>query len=163
MHGVCKHRHLRSFLYRWVATTICRMTALYIIYTFQNLRKRFALFVTVKFPCIKLLQVYKLQLPTTRRNGILNKTFNVLSVIALILTIIGAFNWLLIGVFDFNLVNWITFGLGWLERTLYILVGISGIYMLVWLFASRFLMTADYDERYSQHICGCNTTERTHK
>lgn len=89
----------------------------------------------------------------------MNKTFNVLSVIALILTIVGALNWLLIGVFDFNLVNWITFGLGWLERTLYILVGISGIYMLVWLFYSQFMMTADCET--TQHVCGCDKT--THR
>jgi uncharacterized membrane protein YuzA (DUF378 family) len=65
------------------------------------------------------------------------RTFNVFSVIALVLTIVGALNWLAIGIFSFNLVNWITFGMGWLESLLYILVGIAGIYMLVWLFVSR--------------------------
>ncbi|MBQ7163922.1 MAG: DUF378 domain-containing protein [Clostridia bacterium] len=69
------------------------------------------------------------------------KTFNVFSVIALILTIIGALNWLLIGVFGFNLVTWISFGMSWIETTLYILVGISGIYMLVWLCVSRARMS----------------------
>ena len=47
-------------------------------------------------------------------------TFNVLSVIALVLTIVGALNWLLIGIFDFNLVAFITMGTLWLERLLYI-------------------------------------------
>lgn len=65
------------------------------------------------------------------------KTFNVFSVIALILTIAGALNWLLIGLFSFNLVSWITFGMVWLERVIYTLVGLSGIYMLVWLCMSR--------------------------
>ena len=65
------------------------------------------------------------------------KTFNVFSVIALIITIIGALNWLAIGIFGFNLVSWISFGMSWIEKILYILVGISGIYMLVWLCVSR--------------------------
>ncbi len=61
------------------------------------------------------------------------KTFNVFSVIALVLTIIGALNWLLVGLFGFNLVTWATFGLGWLESAIYVLVGIAGIFMIVWL------------------------------
>lgn len=45
----------------------------------------------------------------------------------LVLTIIGALNWGLIGLFDFNLVSMI-FGSGTiLEKTIYILVGIAGI------------------------------------
>ncbi|MBP5193252.1 MAG: DUF378 domain-containing protein [Clostridia bacterium] len=65
------------------------------------------------------------------------KTFNTISIIALILTIIGALNWLAIGIFGFNVVTWISFGMGWVERLLYILVGISGIYMIVWLAVSH--------------------------
>ena len=65
------------------------------------------------------------------------KTFNTISIIALILTIIGALNWLAIGIFGFNVVTWISFGMGWIERLLYILVGISGIYMIVWLAVSH--------------------------
>ena len=48
----------------------------------------------------------------------MKRTFNVFSVIALILTIIGALNWLAIGIFDFNVVAWISFGMMWLERLL---------------------------------------------
>ncbi|MBQ2723603.1 MAG: DUF378 domain-containing protein [Clostridia bacterium] len=70
-------------------------------------------------------------------------TFNVLSVIALVLTIVGALNWLLIGIFDFNLVAFITMGTLWLERLLYILVGIAGIYMAIWLCASHFNMVSE--------------------
>ena len=45
----------------------------------------------------------------------------------LVLTIIGAINWGLIGLLDFNLVSTI-FGNGtMLEKLIYILVGISGI------------------------------------
>jgi len=65
------------------------------------------------------------------------KTYNVFSVISLILTIAGALNWLLIGLLGFNAVEWITFGMTWLERTVYVLVGLGGIYMIVWLCMSR--------------------------
>lgn len=45
----------------------------------------------------------------------------------LVLTIVGAINWGLIGLLDFNLVSTI-FGNGtMLERLIYILVGIAGI------------------------------------
>ncbi len=46
---------------------------------------------------------------------------------ALVITIIGAINWGLIGIFDFNLVDTI-FGIGsMLSRIVYVLVGICGI------------------------------------
>lgn len=51
-----------------------------------------------------------------------------LNVIALTLTIIGAINWGLIGLFDFNLVALIFGGVGSLfTKIIYILVGICGI------------------------------------
>ena len=47
--------------------------------------------------------------------------------IVLVITIIGAVNWGLIGVFDFNLVEML-FGTGsMLSRLVYTLVGISGL------------------------------------
>lgn len=46
---------------------------------------------------------------------------------ALVITIIGAINWELIGLFDFNLVEMI-FGTGsLLSQIIYILVGITGL------------------------------------
>ena len=70
-------------------------------------------------------------------------------------TIIGALNWLIIGVVGFNVVNWISFGMAWLERLLYVLVGINGIYMLVWLCVTRGKMVQDdtyyRDRKYSEH------------
>lgn len=51
-----------------------------------------------------------------------------LTIIALILTTIGAINWGLIGLFDFNLVSSIFGGAeGLFTKIIYILVGISGI------------------------------------
>ena len=85
----------------------------------------------------------------------MKKVFNVFSVIALILTIVGALNWLAVGIFGFNFVNWITFGMVWIERLLYILLGISGVFMIVWLCVSRFNMVETdnsyRDYKYSEH------------
>ena len=55
--------------------------------------------------------------------------------ICLLLTIIGAINWGLIGVFDFNLVDTI-FGVGsMLSRIIYSLVGIAGLVNIYLLFS----------------------------
>ena len=54
--------------------------------------------------------------------------------ICLLLTIIGAINWGLIGIFDFNLVDTI-FGIGSvLSRIIYSLVGIAGLVDIYLLF-----------------------------
>lgn len=59
----------------------------------------------------------------------------IIKLIALFLTIIGALNWGLIGLFDFNLVELIFGNTGSvLTRIVYILVGISGIIDLKILF-----------------------------
>lgn len=51
-----------------------------------------------------------------------------LDTIALILIIIGAINWGLIGFFNFNLVETIFGGFNVLTRIIYALVGISGLW-----------------------------------
>lgn len=56
--------------------------------------------------------------------------------IALILMIVGAINWGLIGLFKFNLVEKI-FGRGKITRLIYTLVGISGLYTLALLIIKR--------------------------
>ncbi len=47
--------------------------------------------------------------------------------IALVFTIIGAINWLLIGLFDFNLVSTIFQEGSFLTNLIYIVVGICGL------------------------------------
>lgn len=47
--------------------------------------------------------------------------------IALVFTIVGAINWGLIGLFDFNLVNALFGSIEFLERAVYIIVGICGL------------------------------------
>ena len=49
---------------------------------------------------------------------------------ALSLVIIGALNWLLIGLFRFDAVAWLFGSLSWLSRIIYVLVGLSGIYLI---------------------------------
>ncbi len=49
---------------------------------------------------------------------------------ALILASVGAINWGLIGVADFNLVDYIFGNLPVLERVIYSLIGVAGIYGL---------------------------------
>ncbi len=47
--------------------------------------------------------------------------------IALVITIIGAINWGLIGLFDFNLVATLFESVPVIEKIIYILVGITGL------------------------------------
>ncbi|MDI9442208.1 MAG: DUF378 domain-containing protein [Bacillota bacterium] len=65
---------------------------------------------------------------------------NWLSRLALLLVIIGALNWLLVGLFEWDLVSAVFGGdamrpSSMLSRIVYSLVGLSGIYCLTFLFA----------------------------
>lgn len=58
--------------------------------------------------------------------------------IALVLVIIGALNWGLIGLFQYDLVAAIFGGQGaWLSRIVYSLVGLAGIWSITLLFKDR--------------------------
>ncbi|HWR06124.1 DUF378 domain-containing protein [Sporomusa sp.] len=58
--------------------------------------------------------------------------------IALILVIVGALNWLLVGLFSFDLVATIFGGQqSFLSRIVYSLVGLAGIYSMSLLFRDR--------------------------
>lgn len=54
----------------------------------------------------------------------------ILNCTALTLVIVGALNWLLIGLFKFNLVDSIFGELSILSRIIYILVGICGLWVI---------------------------------
>lgn len=54
----------------------------------------------------------------------------ILSIIAWILVIVGGLNWLLIGLFSWNLVAAI-FMVDWLTRIIYSLVGLSALWLLI--------------------------------
>ena len=58
----------------------------------------------------------------------------VIDTIALVLIIIGAINWGLVGIFNFNLVYAIFGSMSVISRIIYILVGISGLWAIKLLF-----------------------------
>lgn len=58
--------------------------------------------------------------------------------VSLLLVIIGALNWLLVGVFQFDLVAWIFGGQSaMLARIIYSLVGAAGLWCISLLFRDR--------------------------
>lgn len=59
------------------------------------------------------------------------KAIKITNLITFILLVVGGLNWLLIGIFDFNLVTTITGGLAVLSRIVYSLVGVSAIWLVV--------------------------------
>lgn len=60
----------------------------------------------------------------------------VLNKIALILVIIGALNWGLVGLFSFDLVAWISGGAGTvIARIIYVLVALAGVWCISLLFS----------------------------
>ena len=60
-----------------------------------------------------------------------------ITLIALIITIVGAVNWLLIGICGFNLVNWLTMGSDIAQRIVYILVGIAGAWLIYFIIRKK--------------------------
>lgn len=57
--------------------------------------------------------------------------------ISLVLVIIGALNWLLVGLFRYDLVAHIFGGGSLISRLIYSLVGIAGLYCISFLFRER--------------------------
>ena len=50
--------------------------------------------------------------------------------VAIVLSVIGAINWGLVGLFDFNLVSALFGPMSTLSRIVYVLVGLAGLYLL---------------------------------
>jgi uncharacterized membrane protein YuzA (DUF378 family) len=73
---------------------------------------------------------------THNKNG-KEVNMNTLQKICLSITIIGAINWGLIGLLDFNLVESLFGTESIVPRIIYSLVGIAGIYSISMLFTSR--------------------------
>jgi uncharacterized membrane protein YuzA (DUF378 family) len=63
------------------------------------------------------------------------KVYIMIDIIALILLVIGGVNWLLVGVFQFDLVSWIFGGqAAILSRIIYTLVGICALWCISFFF-----------------------------
>ena len=61
-----------------------------------------------------------------------------LDTVSLLLVIIGAVNWLLVGVFQFDLVAWLFGGQGALiSRIVYSIIGAAGLWSISLLFRDR--------------------------
>ncbi|MGN1258975.1 MAG: DUF378 domain-containing protein [Christensenellales bacterium] len=66
----------------------------------------------------------------------------IVTLIATIITIVGACNWFLVGVFTFNLITWI-FGAGVFARIIYAIVGIAGFWLIFILIKYKGKLVAD--------------------
>lgn len=53
------------------------------------------------------------------------------NIIAIILVIIGSLNWGLVGIFKFNLVEWITMGFNGWAIAIYVIVMLAGIWLII--------------------------------
>ena len=63
---------------------------------------------------------------------------HLLDTISLLLVIVGAINWLLVGVFQFDLVAWLVGGQGAvISRILYTIIGAAGLWSISLLFRDR--------------------------
>ena len=60
--------------------------------------------------------------------------FVILQKIALVFTIVGGINWLLVGIFDFNLVTWLFQEGSVPTRIIYIFIGICAVFNIISLF-----------------------------
>ncbi|MFP4082257.1 MAG: DUF378 domain-containing protein [Candidatus Aminicenantes bacterium] len=59
---------------------------------------------------------------------------NILDWICMILIVIGGLNWLLWGIFEFNLVGAIFGTFSIISRIIYILVGVAALYVVIFMF-----------------------------
>jgi uncharacterized protein len=58
---------------------------------------------------------------------------NIVDWICMILIVIGGLNWLLVGIFDFNLVAAIFGAMSIISRIVYILVGVAALYVVIFM------------------------------
>ena len=58
------------------------------------------------------------------------KKLTILDWVALVLAIVGAINWGLVGLFSFDLVAGIFGSTAWITRIIYDLVGLAGLYLI---------------------------------
>ena len=67
-----------------------------------------------------------------------------LDTISLLLVIVGAINWLLVGVFQFDLVAWLFGGAGSLmSRLVYAIVGLAGLWCISFLFRRKTIVEGE--------------------
>lgn len=57
--------------------------------------------------------------------------------VAIVLLIIGGLNWGLVGIFNLDLVETIFGSIAWLQKTVYIVVGIAALYMIYYHYSDK--------------------------
>ena len=68
--------------------------------------------------------------------------------VAYILTIIGALNWGLVGIFNFDLVTWMTMGYrSGFGIAIYVLIMLAGIWLIISPFITRGMLDLGYNRR----------------
>ena len=75
-----------------------------------------------------------------------------ITLIALIITIVGAVNWLLIGICGFNLVSWLTLGSEIAQRIVYILVGIAGAWLIYFIIRRKGRVDESFPRRDRREV-----------
>lgn len=68
-----------------------------------------------------------LALAYLRKKG--GEEMKIVALLAFVLTVVGALNWGLVGLLDFNLVNILLGSIPSLEKVVYVLVGLAGLYL----------------------------------
>lgn len=66
-----------------------------------------------------------------------------MDILALILSIVGCVNWGLVGVFEFDLVAWLFGSMSLLSRIVYIVIALSGVWCVSFLFRRTHLRMND--------------------
>lgn len=79
-----------------------------------------------------------MQILCSNRTNVRKKELNIMDTLSLILIVIGALNWGLVGIFQFDLVAAIFGGMsGVVSRIIYTLVGLAGLWGITMLFRKR--------------------------
>lgn len=76
---------------------------------------------------------------------------NIIGWLALLLVIVGALNWLLVGIFEYDLVATIFGDLSTASKAIYTLVGLSGIYLVFEAVATFVPMGVRTERHIGQH------------
>ena len=63
-----------------------------------------------------------------------------MDILALILSIVGCVNWGLVGIFEFDLVAWLFGSMSLLSRIVYIVIALSGVWCISFLFRRKAVM-----------------------
>lgn len=76
---------------------------------------------------------------------------NIVGWLALLFVIVGSLNWLLVGIFEYDLVAKIFGDFSMASKTIYTIVGLGGIYLIFEAVATLFPREARMERHVGQH------------